>query len=332
MNDSNLVECGHLVIFKIHTDYPDTSNLASDISACVVNAILAILTSIGNASVIFAYHRNYGLQTKSNLLIVALALTDLLVGMLVQPLFIWVKVKEMMGIIDCKLEVISDLSTKFSCVVSLLTLGFIVTTERYIAVFHPIKHHSKLTKRKLFYSIIFTWVAAAAVVFSIPLGIPSTVYLSLGLLLIVITLTTSLLLYIKIAKKLRMMKSRVTPKVATSRGHRVSFATLNPSQVRAAVTVFYVLGSLFICWLPMFGGLLHVSIQGPNLVYQKFLWTWGLTCIYLNSFFNPFIYSLRNRNMSLAIRRLFVKDRDVRASIVAMSVGRQSCSITQADF
>lgn len=331
MNDSNVVICGHISIFKVYTGHPSTSDMASDISACVVNAILGILTSIGNSCVIFAYHRNYGLQTKSNLLIVALALTDLLVGMLVQPLFIWAKIKQMIGIIDCRLEIISDLFTKFSCVVSLLTLGFIVTVERYTAVFHPIKHHSKLTKKKLFYSIIFTWVAAAIVILSIPLGIPTIVYQSLGLALIVITLTTSLLLYMKIAKKLRMMKSRVTPTRTNSRVHRVSFATLNPSQVRAAVTMFYVLGSLFICWLPMLAGLLYVAIQGQNLVYQKFLWTWGVTCIFLNSFFNPFIYSLRNRNMSLAIRRLLVKDRDAAVLIVAMSVGKQSCSITLAE-
>ncbi len=331
MNSSDMVVCRHISIYKVYSENPSSTDMASDISSCVVNAILAILTTIGNASVILAYHGNQALQNKSNLLIVALAFTDILVGIMVQPLFIWVKIKQMTGTIDCALEIISDLSTKFSFSVSLLTLGLIVTPERYIAVFHPIKHHTWLTKRKLFYSIIFIWLATTAVILIIPFGVPRVVYQSFGLVLIVFTLTTSLFLYIKIARKLRMMKSRVFAPHGVERTKSLS-RTMNPSQIRAAMTMFYVLGSLFICWIPILSGFIYVKIQGQNLVYQQFLWTWGVTCTFLNSFCNPFIYSMRNRNMSLAIRRLFVNDRSVNPQVLNASVGKQSFSMTQRSF
>lgn len=327
MNNSDVVVCRHISIFKVYTGNTSITDMASDISACLVNAILAILTSIGNTCVILAYHRHQALQNKSNLLIVALAFTDLLVGVFVQPLFIWVKIKELMGTIDCLLEIVSDLSTKFSFSISLLTLGLVVATERYIAVFYPLKHHSWLTKRKLFYSIVFIWVATAVVILIIPLGVPRVVYQSFGLILILQTLTTSLFLYIKIARKIRVMKSRVAPPRGVARVKRVSWA-LNPSQIRAAMTMFYVLGSLFLCLIPMLSGFIYVSIQGQNLMYQKFLWTWGVTCVFLNSFCNPFIYGLRNRNMSSAIRRLFVKDRNVDLPVENISMARKSYSLT----
>ena len=328
MNNSNVVVCRHISIYEVYSNNPSGIDMASDVGACAVNAILAILTTIGNTCIILAYHRNQALQTKNNLLIVALALTDLLVGVLVQPLFVWVKIIQMMGKIDCFLEIVSDLLTKFSFSISLLTLGLIVTPERYIAVFHPVKHHTWLTKRKLFYSIIFIWFATAVVVLIIPFGVPRVVYQSFGLILIVLTLSTSLFLYLKIARKLRGMKSRVAPPTGMARAKRVS-RTLNPSQIRAAITMFYVLGSLFICWIPMLSAFIYVSIRGQNLVYQKFLWTWGVTCIFLNSFCNPFIYSMRNRNMSLAIRRLIVKDRNVDLQTGdVMSMGRPSYSVS----
>ncbi|XP_028407936.1 histamine H2 receptor-like [Dendronephthya gigantea] len=328
MNKSNIVVCQHISIFHEYTGNHSSTDMISDIITCIVNAVLAILTTIGNSCIIFAYHDNRTLQTKSNLLIVALAFTDLLVGILVQPLFVWVKIKQMMGNIDCLLEIISDLSTKFSFGISLLTLGLIVSTERYFAVFYPLKHHTWLTKKKLFYSILVVWVTAAIAVLSILLGIPRVVYQPFGLTLIVLSLATSLFLYIKIARKIRTMKSRTAPSPGLSRVKRVSW-TSNPSQIRAAVTMFYVLGSLFICWIPMLSGFLYVSIQGQNLVYQKFLWTWGVTCVFLNSFCNPFIYSWRNRNMSTAIRRLFVKgNHDVDGTIVNLSMVRQSYSMT----
>ena len=329
MNNSNVVVCRHISIYKVYSNNPNGIYMTSDISACVVNAILAILTTIGNTCIILAYHRNQALQTKNNLLIVALAFTDLFVGVLVQPLFVWVKITQMMGKIDCFLEIVSDLLTKFSFSISLLTLGLIVTPERYIAVFHPVKHHTWLTKRKLFYSIIFIWFATSAVVLVIPFGVPRVVYRPLGVILIVLTLSTSLFLYLKIARKLHGMKSRVAPPSGMARAKSVSW-TLNRSQIRAAITMFYVLGSLFICWIPMLSGFIYVSIQGQNLVYQKFMWTWGVTCIFLNSFFNPFIYSMRNRKMSLAIRRLIVKGRNADLQTGdAMSMGRPSYNVSQ---
>ena len=326
MNETDVIVCRHLSIFVVYTGLSSTTDMASDISTCVVNAILAVLSSIGNACVILAYHGNLALQNKSNLLIVALAFTDLLVGVLVQPLFIWVKIKHMTGSIDCFLEIVSDLSTKFSFSVSLLTLGLVVTAERYIAVFHPLKHHAWLTKKKLFHAIIFIWIGTGLVIVIIPFGVPRVVYQSFGLLLIVLTLTSSSVLYIKIARKLRM-KSRVTSARPSTRVKRVSWA-LNPSQVRAAVTMFYVLGSLFICWLPMLSGFVYVSIKGQDLKYQKFLWTWGVTCIFLNSFCNPFIYSWRNRGMSYAIRTLFISDRNAFVPPEVVSTGRKSYSVT----
>jgi hypothetical protein len=326
MNTSSVVVCRHISFFKVYSENTSSTDMASDIGACVVNVIFAILTSVGNTCVILAYHRNQALQTKNNLLIVALALTDLLVGLVVQPLFVWAKITQMLGRIDCLLEIISDLSTKFSFSVSLLTLGLIVTPERYIAVFHPVRHHTWLTKRKLLYSIIFIWFATAVVILIIPFGVPRVAYQSFGLFLIVFTLSTSLVLYVKIARKLRGMKSRVAPAPGTTRVKRVS-RKLNPSQIRAAMTMFYVLGSLFLCWIPMLSAFVYVSIEGQNLVYQKFLWTWGVTCIFLNSFCNPFIYSMRNRNMLLAIRRLIVKDRNVDVG-ETITMGRQSYSIS----
>ena len=327
MNKTDVVICRHVSIFRVYTASSGTTDMTSDIGACVVNTTLAILTSVGNICVILAYHGNQALQTKSNLLIVTLALTDLLVGLLVQPLFVWVKIKEMTGTIDCLLEIISDLSTKFSFSVSLLTLGFIVTVERYFAVFHPIKHHSWLTKKKLLGSVVFIWATTAAVILIIPFGVPRTVYQSFGAILIVMTLTSSMFLYIKIARKLRGMKSRVALPRAPGRPKRVSLA-LNPSQIRAAVTMFYVLGSLFICLIPMLAGFIYVYVQGQNLVYQKYLWTWGITCVFLNSFCNPFIYSMRNRNMSSAIRRLFVRGHSVDLPVETISMARRSYSVT----
>ena len=113
MNTSQLVLCGHMSIYSLYSNTSSTTDMASDIAVCVINILLAILTTVGNASVIAAYMKNTNLQTKNNLLIVALAMTDLIVGLWAQPSFVWVKITEMDGRIDCRIEIINDLTTKF---------------------------------------------------------------------------------------------------------------------------------------------------------------------------------------------------------------------------
>ena len=318
MNDSKPVQCGHLSIYPVYTN-SSSGDMASDITACVVNIILSVLTTIGNLSVMMAYFKNSNLQTKSNTLIVALAFSDLVVGLWVQPSFVWVKITEMNDAINCALEIINDLSTKFCIVVSMVTLGMVVSAERYLAIFHPLKHRTWLTERKLLGTIAVVWISVTIFVVSIPLGIPHRVYRPLGLALILLSLLSSLSLYLKIAKKVRQMKCRTNPREnITGRKNNTSQGSARentPSQqIRTAVTLFYVLGALCVSHLPMVGGFVYASICGQDVIYQKFLWTWGVTFLFLNSFCNPFIYSWRNRYMSTAIRRLFVKRESEKSS------------------
>lgn len=278
--------------------------MASDIAVCVINILLAILTTIGNASVIVAYMKNSNLQTKNNLLIVALAMTDLVVGLWAQPSFVWVKITEMDGRIDCIIEIINDLTTKFCITVSLLILCVVVSAERYLAVFHPFKHRAWLTKRKLLVAVTVIWIGVGMFVTSIPLGIQHNIYRPVGLTIIFISLLVSVSLYVKIAKKLYKMK------VTTHSGNlqrSCSGRMTTAQQIKYAVTLFYVFSALCVTHFPIIIGFLYASIHGQDSLYQQFFWTWGVTFLFLNSFCNPIIYSWRNRHMSMAIRKLFVR-------------------------
>lgn len=304
MNTSQLVLCGHMSIYSLYSNTSSTTDMASDIAVCVINILLAILTTVGNASVIAAYMKNTNLQTKNNLLIVALAMTDLIVGLWAQPSFVWVKITEMDGRIDCRIEIINDLTTKFCITVSLLILCVIVSAERYFAVFHPFKHRTWLTKRKLLGTIAVICIGVGMFVISIPLGIHHHIYRPVGIIIILISLFTPVSLYVKIAKKLRKMKVKTQP---GNLERCCSGGITAVQQIRYAVTLFYVFGALCVTHFPMIIGFLYVSISGQHSFYQKFFWTWGVTFLFLNSFCNPIIYSWRNRHMSLGIRKLFVR-------------------------
>ena len=69
--------------------YPASQQFSKpiDIFARVVNGMNAVLTALGNTMILFALRKSHSLQSPSKALLFGLALTDLVVGLVVLPLF-----------------------------------------------------------------------------------------------------------------------------------------------------------------------------------------------------------------------------------------------------
>lgn len=119
---------------------------------------LSCLITLGNLLVMLAFKRTPILRKATNFSLVSLAVADLFVGVIVLPL----RTLEAQAFnstrslywCQCSLSL-----TLLSLSASVLNLS-IVTAERYFAVIVPLLHQSKITSRRLFYSIIFVWIVA----------------------------------------------------------------------------------------------------------------------------------------------------------------------------
>ncbi|XP_048756965.2 neuropeptide FF receptor 2-like isoform X1 [Ostrea edulis] len=118
--------------------------------------LVFLLDLIGNSVVIFTIYANKRMRTSSNILIVNLAVSDILVGCFCM----WVHLGNQVshnwpfGSFLCKFETFVQVVAVVSSVVTLTSLSI----ERFLAVMFPMK--GKLSNKMLTFLVVFSWIAA----------------------------------------------------------------------------------------------------------------------------------------------------------------------------
>ena len=131
----------------------------------VLLGLLIIGTIIGNSLVCIAVGIVKRLQSPSNLLIVSLALSDLLVALLVMP---FSAIREVLGSWWPFSETVCDLWTSLDvimCTASILNLCMI-SVDRYFVITRPFQYAIKRTPKRMAIMIAAVW--SLAVIISVP--------------------------------------------------------------------------------------------------------------------------------------------------------------------
>ncbi|KAL7063305.1 hypothetical protein AAHC03_0422 [Spirometra sp. Aus1] len=134
------------------------------ISLAVLFTILTILTALGNIFVITAVARIKKLQHPSNLLIVSLACSDLLVSIVVMPFGSYYEYTQVwdLGEVACDIFIVFDV---LLCTASILNICAI-SIDRYLVITRPLAYDTKRTPKRMLMMITIAWVSAALI--SIP--------------------------------------------------------------------------------------------------------------------------------------------------------------------
>ncbi|KAL3316371.1 5-hydroxytryptamine receptor 7 [Cichlidogyrus casuarinus] len=143
---------------------PETYSTVVNAIICVLLAIILIGTAGGNFLVVLAVYLVKKLQTPSNLLIVSLAFSDLLVGLLVMPFSI---IDFMTGYWPFN-EGICDMYVSFDvllCTSSILNLCAI-SIDRYLVITKPLEYAARRTPMLMGILIASAWIISALI--SIP--------------------------------------------------------------------------------------------------------------------------------------------------------------------
>ena len=131
----------------------------SFISATLFSVL--ILTNIpGNILIILAllWDPNKNLRTPFNWLVVNLAIADLIIGIIAQPILVTGLIKEGLRKHGIPGEWVASHMTYFiSCTASVLSL-ISLTVERCLAVREPIAYRKKVTKKRVVITIVLIWL------------------------------------------------------------------------------------------------------------------------------------------------------------------------------
>ncbi|XP_006815827.1 muscarinic acetylcholine receptor M2-like [Saccoglossus kowalevskii] len=131
----------------------------------IAGSALGLAIILGNVVVILLFTRVRSLRKLSNLFILNLAVSDLLVGLMSTTVFTMYNVigKWPFSRLVCDIWLTIDYTV---CSVSLFAI-LAITVDRYIALVDPIRHLTRINKRQVWTTICLTWIVAF-VIYGLP--------------------------------------------------------------------------------------------------------------------------------------------------------------------
>ena len=158
--DPDLQECHSLRVFVWREMYLSEHTNRNLVALVCVNSLAIIPTILLNALVIFVVATRRRLQTNSNILLACLAGTDLLAGLVVQPILIAVDVHRIFDLQSfCTLETVRTIVIFAQSYASLGHL-VLISIDRYIAIKDPLRYQEIVTKKRIKKAVRVAWAIA----------------------------------------------------------------------------------------------------------------------------------------------------------------------------
>ena len=272
----------------------------------VINALLSIITSLGNTLILYALHKESALHPPSKFLFRCLALTDLLVGCISQPLFILylvsllTKHQEWRGDLCLYSATFNNITTNTLCLVSLLT-STAISIDRLLALNLGLRYRQVVTFKRTSLVLLFLWVVSiGSVSYSYPMLDYNKVEMFVAAAMCVGNLAISSFCYAKIIWKIRQHQRRV--QIINNHGTLCtdSVALNNARYKKTVSSVLWIQLTLTIRYLPLIVTIGLVSSKAPtSTLYASGI---AVTLLFLNSSLNPFLYCWKINEIRAAVK------------------------------
>ena len=278
--------------YSSNTDANPKSGFETIVMAnCILNAPLMLLSIIGNALVLVAILRTPSIRSPSVIFLCNLAVSDLLVGLVVEPAYI---AEQIVRTVTVPQKAVKTMGFA-GCSVSLWTITAI-TVDRFLALHYHLQYPNLMTTSRAIYTIVTIWCIITLFSFSV-LWSPR-IYYFLGAFCITICLLVCLVCFIKIYRiVLRHQLQIHVQQQAVENSTDTNKQQIRQS-IRSAKNVFIYFLAMILCYSPL---LIGVIISGFTSVDLKVIWTFPVTVAFVNSFINPFLYCWRMTELRAAV-------------------------------
>ena len=264
-----------------------------------LNMFLSITAFLGNTLILVALHKETSLHPPSKLLYRNLAITDLCVGIIVEPLFVthWTSVVKERWDICYYAYWAARFSGSILCAVSLLTVTAI-SVDRLLALLLGLRYRQVVTLKRTYITVISFWILSsfgASSIFWNRFVTSYYQYVHLALCFVV-----TIFAYTKIFFTLRHNQIHVPNHAA--QGQPSQAIPLNIARYRKAVySALWVQGTLVICYLPYNIAVVLTPQKGmPLSIYLARNFTFSM--VLLNSSLNPLLYCWKIREVRQAVK------------------------------
>ena len=309
MNQSSSISsesnCNSLFVKTVSLRYV-SSDLADGflIAAGVLNFVVCPFTCFLNALVIVAVKTKRRLQTHSNILLACLALTDLIVGVVVQPLHGTMTIFLLQGKSFnefCGINLAFTVSIVVVCFASLSHL-VLISGERYLTIKYSFTHNVVITKPRVIFSSAIAWIAAIIIFIFLSKSMLNTVAV-----FHITSLSTIICLQVLVYKKAKHHEKQILAQQVTVKA-KVKFKKEKKALKLTTLVILVIFLSVFIPSIFMsvtwqiFGEKFSDSVKTTVRHFS-------LGMVNLNSVINPIIYAIRIRHFRVAFIELLCRKR-----------------------
>ena len=252
-----------------------------------VNIISMMVSILANSLVIAAVWKTPSLRYPSILLLCGLSLSDVFVGLIVEPFYVTVELLKIHGYPkgdDCTLETGYFVIAFLVCGVSFGNVT-LVSMDRYMAIHYPLRYDTIVTIPRVYILIISCWVLSAFC--SSILLWNMVIFLYLVTVVCAILLIMSTFIHIKIYRIVRRHRSviQAQEQAVHSTNTEFNMTGFKKTALNTSIVLFFLL----ICYLPFTVACILLILTDESPI----LWRIASTTVYLNSALNPFLYCWR---------------------------------------
>ena len=258
---------------------------------CAVNIVLALTSIIGNTLVLHAVWKTPSLRSPSMVLLCGLALSDLAVGAVAQPLFIAHDLIALYPQSGEPIHVLLFLNVYnmlgFSlCGISLCTVSAI-SVDRLLAIQKSLQYPSIVTIPRVTRLLVAIWTACV-ILASTQLWHQKSLLILMGTV-ICVCLCISTISHVIIYKTVRHHRNAIQTQLQAVGSNSGNYANMSGLK-KSAFNAFIVFLVLIICYCPYLVVYVISSFYSINDFLARSL---ASTVVFTNSSLNPFLYCWR---------------------------------------
>ena len=264
---------------------------SSYIVNCVFNAFSAYTAIMLNILTIHAIRKTSSLPKPLKTLLLSLAVSDLGVGLLAQPLYIASMVN------NTYFTLITFCDIQFIFIVASFFTVVAISVDRFLAIHLHLRYQELVTHKRVVAVVISIWTLSVLFLLIPSLKLKKPFYVVrvvvFGFCFIITGIIYSRMYFTARhhANQIQVLQMQVAQnsQIETARKRK------------SAISMFYVYLVLLVCYLPQYCGIVVHLIQHPPSTALGEFRLFSKTLVFLNSSLNPVIYGWKMRHIRHAL-------------------------------
>ena len=272
------------------------------------NIILTSPTIVLNMSLIFALVTSRDRTSPCNMLLLNLAGTDLLTGIVCMPVSSFIFFYAAENQIPCFYSQLL-LPVSVTLVMASLNTATLISIERYIKIFHPFRYDAMISPRCVAVSIVISWVVSISIVIPMMAGVTLMTFFLYTAIYTMMTIALNLFCYTRLLLRVRKVRLQIQNEAA-----RFSEGNINQMTKRFIYIGGLVMISMLICLSPL-AITKFLNIIGYRREFLEQISCLGHTLALANSVINPIITcsfcpNARRKVLKILTCKFLCKDRN----------------------